>query len=96
MFILFGQNIGTCITAMLASIGTSRTAKRAAIVHLLFNVIGATLFIIITLTLPFTDWIIQLAGDNLRLQIAFAHVIFNVTTTLILLPMSSVLEKLSR
>jgi phosphate:Na+ symporter len=96
VFILFGQNIGTCITAMLASIGTSRTAKRAAIVHLLFNVIGATLFIIITLTLPFTDWIIQLAGDNLRLQIAFAHVIFNVTTTLILLPMSSVLEKLSR
>jgi len=95
LFILFGQNIGTCITALLASIGANRTAKRAAIVHLLFNVIGTTLFIVITLTLPFADWVQQLAGDNLRLQIAIAHVIFNVSTTLVLLPMSSVLEKLA-
>ena len=95
LFILFGQNIGTCVTALLASIGTNRTARRAAVVHLLFNVIGAIMFIIISLTLPFADWIIQLAGDNVRLQIAFAHVIFNVTTTLVLLPVSSVLEKMA-
>ncbi|MDD3213140.1 MAG: Na/Pi cotransporter family protein [Eubacteriales bacterium] len=95
LFILFGQNIGTCITALLASIGANRTAKRAAVVHLLFNVIGATIFIIITITLPFADWVTQLAGDNLRLQIAFAHVIFNISTTLVLLPLSSVLEKLA-
>lgn len=93
IFILFGQNIGTCITALLASIGTNRTARRAAIVHLLFNVIGSGLFIIIALTLPFADWIEQLAGDNLRLQIAMAHIIFNVTTTVILLPLSRILEK---
>lgn len=95
LFILFGQNIGTCITALLASVGTSRTARRAAMVHLLFNLLGTILFIIIALTLPLADWIAQLAGDNLRLQIAFAHVIFNVATTLILLPMSDVLEKLA-
>ncbi len=93
LFILFGQNIGTCITAMLASIGTNKTAHRAAIVHLLFNLIGSAIFIIIALTFPFTEWISRLAGDNLRLQIAFAHIIFNVTTTLILLPMSKLLEK---
>ncbi|HPF87391.1 MAG TPA: Na/Pi cotransporter family protein [Candidatus Limiplasma sp.] len=93
LFILFGQNIGTCITAMLASIGTNKTARRAAVVHLLFNIIGSALFIFIALTLPFADWIESLAGDNLRLQIAFAHIIFNVTTTIILLPMSKLLEK---
>ena len=93
LFILFGQNIGTCITAMLASIGTNKTAKRAAIVHLLFNVIGSALFIIIAITLPFADWIESLAGDNLRLQIALAHIIFNVTTTALLLPLSKILER---
>ena len=93
LFILFGQNIGTCITALLASIGTNKTAKRAAIVHLLFNVLGSALFIVIALTLPFADWIESLAGDNLRLQIALAHIIFNVTTTVILLPLSRLLEK---
>jgi phosphate:Na+ symporter len=95
LFILFGQNIGTCVTALLASIGTHRTAKRAAVVHLLFNVIGAAIFIVISLTLPFAEWVEQLAGNNLRLQIAFAHVIFNVTTTLILLPLSPLLERLA-
>jgi len=95
MFILYGQNIGTCITTMLASIGANKTARRAAMVHLLFNVIGALMFIVITLTLPFEQWVIRIAGDNLRLQIALAHVSFNVTTTLVLLPLSSVLERLS-
>ncbi|MFH1880109.1 MAG: Na/Pi cotransporter family protein [Bacillota bacterium] len=95
VFILFGQNIGTCITALLASIGTSKTAHRAAIVHLLFNIIGSIIFFIIALTLPFADWIESLAGDNLRLQIALAHLIFNVTTTAILLPMSKLLERAS-
>lgn len=95
IFILFGQNIGTCITALLASIGTNKTARRAAVVHLLFNVIGSLLFIIIALTLPFATWIEQLAGDNLRLQIALAHIVFNVTTTAVLLPLSRLLEKVA-
>lgn len=95
LFILFGQNIGTCVTALLASVGANRTARRAAMVHLLFNVIGTILFIVIALTLPLAQWIEQLAGDNLRLQIAFAHVIFNVTTTLLLLPAAGLLERLA-
>lgn len=95
LFILFGQNIGTCVTALLASVGANRTAKRAAVVHLLFNVIGTLLFVVIALTLPLAGWIEALAGDNLRLQIAFAHIIFNVTTTALLLPLSGLLERLA-
>ena len=95
LFILFGQNIGTCVTAMLASSGTTRAAKRAAAVHLLFNVLGTVMFVIVALALPFADWIRELAGDNLRLQIAYSHIAFNVGSTLVLLPLSKVLEKLA-
>ena len=95
MFILFGQNIGTCVTALIACAGTSTTAKRAAVVHLLFNIIGAILFTCIAFFLPFADWITTLAPGNLRLQIALTHVIFNVTTTALLLPAASLLEKLA-
>ena len=95
LFILFGQNIGTCVTALMASVGTSHTAKRTAVVHLLFNVLGTVLFVVIALVLPFADWIRAAAGDNLRLQIAYSHIVFNVTTTVVLLPLSSVLEKLA-
>ena len=95
LFILFGQNIGTCVTALLASVGANRTAKRAAVVHLLFNVIVAALFIVLALVLPLASWIETLAGANLRLQIAFAHIIFNVVTMLLLLPISGLLEKLA-
>lgn len=95
LFILFGQNIGTCVTALLASVGANRTAKRAAVVHLMFNVIGTVIFVLIAVFLPLSGWIQALAGENLRLQIAFAHIIFNVTTTLVLLPLSGVLERLA-
>ena len=95
MYILFGQNIGTCVTALMASVGTSRTAKRAAVVHLLFNCIGTLVFTIITMALPLADWIIQLAGDNQRFQIALIHIIFNVTMTCLLLPCAPLLEKLA-
>lgn len=95
LFILFGQNIGTCVTAMMASMGTTNTAKRAAVVHLLFNVLGTLMFVIIALVLPLADWIRALAGDNLRLQIAVSHIIFNISTTVVLLPLSAVLEKLA-
>ena len=95
LFILFGQNIGTCVTAMMASVGTTNTAKRAAVVHLLFNVLGTLLFVILAIALPVADWIRAAAGDNLRLQIAFSHILFNVTTTVVLLPLSSLLEKLA-
>ena len=95
LFILFGQNIGTCITAMMASMNASHTGRRAAVVHLLFNVIGTLMFVAIALTLPLAGWIRTLAGGNLRLQIAFAHIIFNVVSTAVLLPLSGLLEKLA-
>ena len=95
IFILFGQNIGTCVTALIASAGTSHTAKRAAVVHLLFNVIGTAIFIALALSFPLASWISTLAPNNIRLQIAFTHVFFNIGTTIILLPTARVLEKLS-
>lgn len=95
LFILFGQNIGTCITALLASVGANHTGRRTAVVHLLFNVIGTVLFVVIAMVLPLADWIQALAGDNLRLQIAVSHILFNVTTTALLLPASDLLEKLA-
>ncbi len=93
MFILFGQNIGTCVTALIACSGTGSTAKRAAVVHLLFNIIGAVLFMIIAILLPFANWIEALAPGNLRLQIALTHVCFNVVTTALLLPAAPLLER---
>lgn len=95
LFILFGQNIGTCVTALMASVGASRTAKRAAVVHLLFNLLGALLFVLITLLTPFASWVRAAAGVHLRLQIAFSHIVFNVVTTAVLLPLSSLLERMA-
>ena len=95
MFILFGQNIGTCVTALIACAGANATAKRAAVVHLLFNVIGALLFTVLVCVLPIADWMVAFAPDNLRLQIAMTHVMFNVVTTMLLLPAAAVLEKIA-
>ena len=95
MFILFGQNIGTCATAVLACIGTSATSKRVACVHLLFNIIGTMIFIVIALVLPLADWIQAWVPANIEMQIAVTHIIFNSVTTVILLPFSTVLEQLA-
>ena len=93
VFVLFGQNIGTCVTALIACSGTNITAKRAAMVHLLFNVIGTALFTIIAIVLPFANWIEVIAPGNLRLQIAVTHIFFNIVTTALLLPLAGWLEK---
>ena len=93
VFVLFGQNIGTCVTALIACSGTNITAKRAAMVHLLFNVIGTALFTVIAIVLPFAEWIEMITPGNLRLQIATTHIFFNVVTTALLLPMAGWLEK---
>ncbi len=94
VFVLFGQNIGTCITAVLASIGTSRSAKRTTIIHLMFNIIGTILFVTLTLTTPFVSWM-QAMTDNVSAQIANVHTIFNVTTSLCLLPFGGYLAALA-
>lgn len=95
IFVIYGQNIGTCVTALLSCIGTTKTAKRTAMVHLLFNIIGAILFTILTLCLPIVSWIEALAPGNVVMQISLIHIIFNVVMTSILLPMSNVLVKLA-
>lgn len=95
VFVIFGQNIGTCVTAVLSCIGTNRTAKRTATVHLLFNIIGATLFICISLFTPFVSWVKMAAPDNILMQISIVHITFNVVTTALLLPLSDYLVKLA-
>ena len=94
-FILFGQNIGTCITAVLASIGTSRSAKRTTIIHLLFNVIGTVIFTTICILTPLTDLFESLLPASPSGQIAALHTTFNITTTLLLLPFGTQLAKIA-
>ena len=95
VFILFGMNIGTCITAVLSSLSSSRNAKRVALVHLLFNIGGALLFSVAVLALPLTAWIGQWTPANPAAQIANFHTLFNVVTTLVLLPLGNGLAALS-
>lgn len=95
IFVLFGTNIGTCLTSLIAGSGTNTTARRTSIMHLLFNTIGTIIFVIIASLIPFADIILSIAPGNLKLQIAMVHIIFNLTTTLILLPGAGLLEKLA-
>ena len=95
VYVLFGQNIGTCITAVLASIDTSRVAKRTTIIHLLFNIIGTTLFTIICILTPFTTLVEGFTPNNVSAQIANMHTIFNITTTILLIPFGTYLAKLA-
>ena len=93
--IIMGQNIGTCITAIISSIGAGRDAKRAAAVHLYFNIIGTTIFMLafygLNAALDFT-----FLNDTISAAtIASIHTTFNVVTTIILLPFGNVLEKLA-
>ena len=95
VYVLFGQNIGTCITAVLASIGTTRNAKRATIIHLSFNIIGTIIFVGACQLLPFVDWMTELAPGDPVAQIANVHTIFNITTTVLLLPFGTQLARLA-
>ena len=91
--IIMGQNIGTCVTAMLSSAGANKNGKRAALVHLFFNVIGTvimlTVFYIVRMFMPIFD------NPTDELQIAIMHTVFNIACTAMLLPASSLLEKLA-
>ncbi|MBE7032178.1 MAG: Na/Pi cotransporter family protein [Ruminococcaceae bacterium] len=93
--IIMGQNIGTCITAILSSFGTNKNAKRAAIVHLSFNVVGTIiwLWVFSIISAVFKPVLLDMAANYLG--IAVAHSIFNIACTVLLLPMSSLLEKLA-
>lgn len=94
IFITLGQNIGTCITALLSSAGANKTAKRAAVIHLLFNVMGAVIYgVIMTIFFGvFNDLAMQHITST---EISIFHTIFNVTVTIMLFPFANVLVKLS-
>ncbi len=91
--IIMGQNIGTCVTALLSSIGTNKNAKRAAFVHLSFNVIG-TIIVLTVFCIAKSIFTLPLLSENASMfGIALCHSIFNIICVIILLPMSSLLEK---
>lgn len=93
-YITLGQNIGTCVTAMISSAGASRTAKRAAMIHLLFNVTGAVLFgiLIFLMSLPFASFF---QGRLSPVEISMFHTIFNISCTIVLYPFADLLVALS-
>ena len=93
--IIMGQNIGTCITAILSSFGTNKNAKRAALVHLSFNVIGTIIWLTVFSIVNYTIHPAILDESATYSGIAVAHSSFNILCTTILLPMSSLLEKLA-
>ncbi len=96
IYIVFGQNMGTCVTGLLAAAGAGVHARQTAVVHLMVNVIGAVLFLILAWLLPVCNWVEALApGDGAR-QIADIHTIFNIVTSLALLPAAGCLAELSQ
>jgi len=93
--IIMGQNIGTCITALLSSFGTNKNAKRTAIVHLSFNVIGTAVWLSVFSLISMLLKPALFDTSASHIGIAIAHSIFNIACTVLLLPMSSLLEKLA-
>lgn len=93
--IIMGQNIGTCITAILSSIGASKNAKRAAAIHLYFNLIGTTVFMLVFYSLNIFIHFNVLGESASPTGIAIIHSLFNIAATVILLPFSGLLEKLA-
>ena len=94
LFATLGINIGTCVTALLAGIGANANAKRASVIHLLFNCFGSLVFFIICYFAPVSTWL-QAAFPEIQTQIAMFHTIFNVVTTLLLIGFIKPLVKLA-
>lgn len=93
--IIMGQNIGTCVTCLLSSIGTNKNARRAAVVHLLFNTIGTVVILTLFCIIKTFVYIPLLSEQASMFGIALTHSIFNVLCVMILLPMTALLEKLA-
>lgn len=96
IYIIMGQNIGTCVTAILSSLGAKRTAKTAALMHLLFNIIGTIIFSIVAIV--YFELINPAAGTGVisQTQISIVHTIFNIGTTVLLFPVSGWIVKLAK
>lgn len=92
--ILYGDNIGTCVTSLISSIGASRNAKRAAVMHLLFNLIGSLLFLFV-LNRPISYIVTRINPTDAARQIANAHTLFNLINVVLLLPFAKYIVKLA-
>lgn len=92
--ILYGQNIGTCVTSLLSSIGANKNAKRAAVIHLIFNVLGTILFLIF-LNKPVVSVVTGMDPGNVARQIANTHTLFNIISVLILLLFNNIIIKMA-
>ncbi len=96
LYVILGSNIGSCVTALISSIGTSVNARRASIIHLLFNVIGTVIFMVMLLIFPqFQEKTFERWFSSPETQIAMFHTFFNVLCTLMFLPFTNVLVKLA-
>jgi len=93
--IVFGQNIGTCVTAMISSIGANKTARRAAVMHLLFNLVGTALFLIF-LRKPVETLVFMITPAGIERQIANAHTLFNIVNVVIMYPFANLIVKASK
>ena len=92
--VIYGQNIGTCITALLASINGDPNSKRLTIIHILINIIGTIIFFMASYFIPFIDFIRSLTPNHM-MQIAYMHTFFNIISTIILLPFDNMLIHLA-
>ena len=96
LYVILGSNIGTCVTALISSIGTTVNARRASIIHLLFNVIGSVIFTVMLMLWPsFSAVTLERWFASPSTQIAMFHTIFNVTCTLLFLPFTKLLVAMS-
>ncbi len=95
VYVVLGQNIGTCITAILAAIGTSPNSKRTAGIHLMFNIFGTVIYLIVLSLFPsIVSWVASWSPADVSRQIANFHTVFNVTVTAMLFPFAKLMVKL--
>lgn len=93
---IYGMDIGACISAILASFGAKHEAKRSALLAVIFSTLGAGIFVVASYFIPFVDWIAGLTPDNPMSQVANLNTLFNVVSMMILLPLSDFMVKLAR
>lgn len=96
IYIIMGQNIGTCVTAMISGVGAKKNAKTAGLMHLLFNVIGTIIFSIIAITYIKIAAPVWAGGEITQTQISLVHTVFNIFTTVLLFPVSGLIIKLAK
>lgn len=95
MYIILGFNIGTCVTSVLSSVGSSKNARRTALVHVLFNIIGTIIFVCASFVIPIDKIVIRFSRNLPAAEIANLHTLFNIVTTILLIPFSKKLADLS-